>query len=138
MVVKKLFLPLQRKPKLRIMDNKIKAIYNAAKKNGWSIKYRKIARKNMYLLSFFANDFLDGFAFSVIVNDNEDYNIFLENVSNAIYDNWKDFSVEDETEKYLAKIGCKNRFSHQANKIYMEVNYYIYNIYSIIFNLAKK
>lgn len=119
------------------MDNKIKAIYNAAQNNGWSVKYRKIARKNMYVLSFFASDFLDGFAFSVIVNDNDDENIFFGNLAKSIFETWQNFSVEKETEKYLAKIGCKCRFSHEAQKIYMEVNHYIYNIYSLFFNLSK-
>lgn len=91
----------------------------------------------MYVLSFFANDFLDGFAYSVNVNDSDDEEIFFANVSNAIYDTWKKFSVEDETGKYLAKIGCNSRFSAKANKIYMEINYYIYNIYSLFFNIAK-
>ena len=119
------------------MDNKLSRIREVAKSNGFCMKYRHIARKNMYVFSFFANDFLDGFALSVLVNDNDNEDIFFENVSNAIYDRWKNFSVEQETEKYLAKIGCKNRFFDEANKIYMEVNYYIYNIYSMFFNLSK-
>lgn len=119
------------------MDKKLSRIRQVAKSNGFCMKCRKIARKNMYVLSFSANDFLDGFAFSIHANDNEDENIFFENVSMEIYDTWKKFSVEKETEKYLAKIGCKSRFSAQANKIYMQVNYYIYNIYSLFFKIAK-
>ena len=119
------------------MHKKLSRILQVAKSNGWSVKYRKISRNNMYVLSFFANDYLDGFAFSVQVNYNEDEEIFFANVSNAIYDTWKKFSVETETEKYLAKVGCKSRFSAQANQIYMQVNYYIYNIYCMFFNISK-
>ena len=119
------------------MDKKLERIRQVAHSNGWSIKYRKIARKNIYVLSFFNTDLLDGFAFSVVVNDNEDENIFFGNVSESIFEILKNFSVEKETEKYLEKIGCKNRFSAQANNIYMQVNYYIYNIYCMFFKLAK-
>ena len=91
----------------------------------------------MYVFHFFANDFLDGFAFRVNVNDNDDYDIFVDNVANAIYDTLRNFSVEQEIEKYLEKVGCRSRFSEQANKIYMQVNYYIYNLYCMFLKLSK-
>ena len=119
------------------MDKKLERIRQVAKSNGWILKYRHVARKNMYVLSFFNNDFLDGFAFSVNVNDIDDENIFIGNLSKSIFDTWKKFDVEKETEKYLEKIGCNSRFSAQANKIYMDVNYYIYNIYCMYFSLSK-
>ena len=119
------------------MDKKLARIRQAAHSNGWSLKYRHVAKKNLYVFHFFAKDFLEGFAFSVNVNDSDDENIFVGNLSSAIYDTWKKFSVEAETEKYLEKIGCNSRFSAKANKIYMEINYYIYNIYCMFFNLAK-
>ena len=119
------------------MDKKLERIRQVAKSNGCSLKYRHVARKNMYVLSFFANNFLDGFAFRVNVDDNEDEKKFIGNISDSLFEVLRNFSVENETEKYLEKIGCKSRFSSQANKIYMEVNYYIYNIYCMYFNLAK-
>lgn len=119
------------------MEKKILRIYQVAKSNGWGVKYRHVERNNMYVLSFFASEMLDGFAFRVNVNDSDDEEIFFGNVSNAIYDAWKNFSVEEETEKYLAKIGCNSRFSDLANKIYMDVNYYIYNIYSMFLQLSE-
>ena len=119
------------------MDKKLECIRQVAKSNGFCMKCRHVTKNNMYVLSFFANDFLDGFAFRINVNDIDDENIFFDNVAKSIFDTWKKFSVDNETEKYLEKIGCKSRFSSQANKIYMEVNYYIYNIYCMYFNLAK-
>ena len=119
------------------MDKKLERILQVAKSNGWSLKYRHVARKNMYVLSFFNNAYLDGFAFSVLVNDSDNENIFFDNVAKSIFDTWKKFDVEKETEKYLDRIACKSRFSEQANKIYMEVNHYIYNIYCMFFSLSK-
>lgn len=120
------------------MDKKLERIRQVANSHGWSLKCRHVARKNMYVLSFFNNDFLDGFAFSAIVNDSDDEGIFFGNVAKSIFATWQNFSVEKETEKYLDRIACKSRFSEQANKIYMDVNHYIYNIYCMYFCLSNK
>lgn len=119
------------------MDKKLERIRQVAKSNGWSLKYRRVAKKNLYVFHFFAKDFLDGFAFSVNVNDSDDEKKFIGNISDSLFEVLRNFSVENETGKYLTKIGCKSRFSAQANKIYMEVNYYIYNIYCMFFSLQK-
>ena len=119
------------------MDKKLERILQVAHSNRWSLKYRHVAKKNQYVLHFFAKDFLDGFAFSVLVNDSDNENIFIGNVAQSIFATWQNFSVENETEIYLKKIGCNSRFSAQANKIYMDVNYYIYNIYCMFFSLSK-
>lgn len=120
------------------MENKLARIRQVAKSNGWSLKYRHVERNNMYVFSFFNNDYLDGFSFSVQIHDSDNENIFYGNVAKSIFDTWQNFSVENETEKYLEKIGCKSRFSAKANKIYMQVNYYIYNIYCMFFSLQNK
>ena len=119
------------------MDKKLERIRQVAKSNGWSLKYRHVAQNNLYVFHFYARDFLDGFAFSVLVNDSDNEHIFFGNVAKSIFETWQNFNVETETEKYLEKIGCNSRFSAQANKIYMDVNYYIYNIYCMFFSLSK-
>lgn len=120
------------------MDKKLERIKEIANNNGYCMKCRHVAKKNLYVFNFFSTDYIDGFAFSVIVNDSDDENIFIGNVAKSIFDTWQNFSVEQETEKYLEKIGCNSRFSAQANKIYMDVNHYIYNIYCMFFSLSNQ
>ena len=99
------------------MDKKIKAIYAAANKCGFSVKHRETL-ENVFL-AFKAKDSALNCFFEVVAKNDENEKTFCDNVSHAVFLLSEDFDTHTETRKYLEKIGFNQ---NKYTEIYSKMN----------------
>lgn len=89
------------------MDKRFEKIYQIAERKGWQVDYSYSGEKDALVIFSFYKDSPAGqdFSFEVSVPNEEDEDIFYDNVADAIYTYWESFDVCYETYIWLDETG---------------------------------
>ena len=93
------------------MDKRFEKIYEIAEREGWQVDSYYVGEKETEVTFSFEKYSPAGqdFYFSVSVPNDDDEDIFYNNVADAIYEYWEDFDVSYET--YI----CLDEHGHGKN-----------------------
>ena len=89
------------------MYKRFEKIYEIAEREGWAVDYSYSGEKDAWVIFSFYKDSPAGqdFSFEVSVPNEEDEDIFYDNVEDAIYTYWEGFDVCYETYLWLDETG---------------------------------
>ena len=89
------------------MDKRFEKINEIAESEGWQVDYSYSGEKDSWVIFSFYKDSPAGqdFYFEVSVPNEDDEDIFYDNVADAIYKYWEDFDVCYETYIWLDETG---------------------------------
>lgn len=88
------------------MDKRFEKIYEIAERKGWQVDCYYVNKKTELCVSFEKySPAGQDFYFSVSVPNEDDEDIFYDNVEDAIYTYWEDFDVCYETYIWLDETG---------------------------------
>ena len=103
------------------MNEKIEKIYEIAEREGWQVDYYYVDEQKTEVCFSFEKYSPAGqdFYFEVSVQNEDDEDIFYDNVADAIYEYWEGFDVCYETYLWLDDTGHgKNGAPHDMKDVY--------------------
>ena len=106
------------------MNKKFEKIYEIAEREGWAVDYSYNDEKEKEVFLSFYKDSPAGqdFYFQVYVPNEEDEDIFYDNVADAIYEYWEGFDVCYETYIWLDETGHgKNGAPNDMMDVYKDM-----------------
>ena len=105
------------------MDKRFEKIYEIAERNGWQADCYYVENETKVCFSFEKySPAGQDFYFEVSVPNEEDEDIFYDNVADAIYEYWEGFDVCYETYIWLDETGHgKNGAPHNMKDLYEDM-----------------
>ena len=120
------------------MDKKFEKIYEIAEREGWEVDCCYVGEKETEVCFSFSKFSPAGkdFYFSVSVPNEDDEDIFYNNVADAIYEYWEDFDVSYETYIWLDETGHgRNGAPYDMKDLYEDTEYCKKMIHDLWFSL---